>query len=111
MSELDLTYLNEISGGDEEFIAEMIETFLEETPKDAADMRTHLGEQNWTELGKVAHKLKSSIKMFGFETLKNQVLFLEQSGKSGENTDVLPSKVNEFLDGLDAALEELRGKL
>lgn len=111
MSELDLTYLNEISGGDEEFIVDMIETFLEETPKDVDDMRTQLEGQNWSELGKVAHKLKSSIKMFGFETLKNQVLFLEQSGKTGDNVDVLPAKVSEFLAGLEGAMTELRTKL
>jgi len=111
MSELDLTYLNEISGGDEEFIVDMIETFLEETPKDVDDMKTQLEGQNWSELGKVAHKLKSSIKMFGFETLKNQVLFLEQSGKSGDNIDVLPAKVSEFLAGLEGAMTELRAKL
>jgi len=111
MSELDLTYLNEISGGDEEFIKDMIETFLEETPSDAEAMANELKNENWTELGKVAHKLKSSIKMFGFNTLKDQVLFLEQSGKTQSNVDALPGKVEEFLTGLEAAMDELRSKL
>lgn len=108
---MDLTYLNEISGGDEEFIVEMIETFLEETPKDVIDMQAQLEAENWSELGKIAHKLKSSIKMFGFETIKNQVVFLEKSGKSGENIDSLPSKTKEFLVGLNEAMDELRTKL
>ena len=111
MSELDLTYLREISDGDQEFINDMIQTFLEETPKDIELMRAELARANWAELSKVAHKMKSSIKMFGFETLKNQVLFLEQSGKKNENTDVLPERINEFLSGLDQAMIELRGQL
>lgn len=111
MSELDLTYLREISDGDQDFINDMIETFLEETPNDIEQMKVELNASNWLGLSKVAHKMKSSIKMFGFETLKNQVLFLEQSGKKNENIDVLPEKVNEFLKGLDDAMDELRGQL
>jgi len=68
MASIDLTYLNEISGGDKEFIAEMIETFLEETPKDIAELEKLLATENWAGIGLVAHKLKSSIKMFGFGT-------------------------------------------
>lgn len=111
MSELDLSYLNEISGGDDEFIAEMIETFLEETPKDLSAMRSEMGAGDWSTVGKTAHKMKSSIKMFGYETLKNQALFIEQSGKSGTNFDVLPQKITEFIDGVENALEELKTKL
>ncbi len=111
MSELDLSYLNEISGGDEDFIKEMIETFLEETPKDLNDIEAHLSTQNWAELGKTAHKMKSSIKMFGFESLKNKALFIEQSGKKGENIDVLPAEVSTFIEGVKGALAELEAKL
>ena len=63
MANVDLSYLNEISGGDKEFIDEMINTFLEETPKDLAAIKEHSDSSNWTEVGKTAHKLKSSIKM------------------------------------------------
>lgn len=106
-----MTYLREISDGDQEFINDMIETFLEETPNDIESMKTQLAASDWVELSKVAHKMKSSIKMFGFETLKNQVLFLEQNGKKNENTSVMPEKVKEFLTGLDNAMNELRGQL
>ena len=111
MASIDLTYLNEISGGDKEFIAEMIETFLEETPKDIAELEKLLADENWTAIGLVAHKLKSSIKMFGFEDVKNMAVYIEQSGKKGENLDVLAQKSHEFLTALHGALDELRTHL
>ncbi|MGB0430005.1 MAG: Hpt domain-containing protein [Bacteroidia bacterium] len=111
MSELDLTYLNEISGGDEDFIKEMIETFLEETPKDLDQIKIHFDSKDWAEMGKTAHKMKSSIKMFGFESLKNKALFLEQNGKKGEKIDEFPNVINTFISGVNSALDELKGKL
>ncbi|MFY0674935.1 MAG: Hpt domain-containing protein [Bacteroidia bacterium] len=111
MSEFDLSYLNEISGGDEDFIKEMIETFLEETPKDLADVKTHLANENWEELGKTAHKMKSSIKMFGYGSVKDQAFFIEQSGKKNENIDALPGKTHEFIVAVDHMIAELNTKL
>ena len=111
MAELDLSYLEEISGGDEEFIADMIETFLEETPKDLAEMKARSAEENWIEVGKMAHKLKSSIKMFGFESLKNIALQLEQDGKNQSDLDTFPSRLEKFYELADSAMEELRAKL
>ena len=111
MSEFDLSYLNEISGGDEEFIKEMIETFLEETPKDLEDIKTHLASENWSELGKTAHKMKSSIKMFGYGSVKDQAFYIEQCGKKNENIDTLPSKTQEFISSLESVIAELKTKL
>lgn len=108
---MDLTYLNEISGGDEDFIKDMIETFLDETPKDIEQLQSHLKEENWAELGDTAHKLKSSIKMFGFPTLKDQVLSLENDGKNAENLDSISERVGEFMNGLQSAMEELKSRL
>lgn len=111
MSEFDLNYLNEISGGDEDFIREMIETFLEETRKDLAYIKALLASENWSELGKTAHKMKSSIKMFGYESIKNQAYFIEQSGKKNENIDVLPGKTQDFINSIEDVIAELQTKL
>ncbi|MCB0737063.1 MAG: Hpt domain-containing protein [Bacteroidetes bacterium] len=108
MANVDLSYLNEISGGDKEFIDEMINTFLEETPKDLAAIKEHSDSSNWTEVGKTAHKLKSSIKMFGLGNLKDEVLDIEMSGKNNQNVDLLAGKVETFIAKCHEAMEELK---
>lgn len=107
MVDIDLTYLNEISGGDKEFIGEMIETFLEETPKELAIMEQQLASTDWVELAKTAHKLKSSIKMFGMNQLRDEVLYIEQSGKNSENLDTLGEHVTRFMDNCREGMEAL----
>ncbi|MBI1185184.1 hypothetical protein GC194_12990 [bacterium] len=107
MSEIDFSYLDNISGGDKEFINDMIATFLEETPKDIDEMERELKASNWLQVGLIAHKLKSSIKMFGFESIKNMAVDIEQSGKKNENTEALPEKVPVFISKLKSALDEL----
>ena len=111
MSEMDLSYLEEISGGDAEFIQDMIETFLEETPKDLNEMKVKCHDKNWVEVGKLAHKLKSSIKMFGFESLKNAAVQLEKDGKDLSAVDSIPGKLDSFYALADLAMVELRAKI
>lgn len=111
MVDIDLTYLNEISGGDKEFIDEMIQTFLEETPKELVIMEQQLATTDWVELSKTAHKLKSSIKMFGMNELRDEVLHIEQSGKNSENLDTLGEQVVHFMDHCREGMDELRKHL
>ena len=79
---VDLTYLNEISGGDQEFIEDILKTFLEEMPKDMEEMETAIGSNNFTLIGKVAHKTKSTLHTVGLEELKNLALKIEQTIKT-----------------------------
>lgn len=110
-SELDLKYLEELSGGDKDFINEMIETFVEETPKDVAHLKEQLEAKEWVELGKTAHKLKSSVKMFGFPTTTELAFEVEQDGKNEKNPEALSQKSQELIDKLQSITEELKAKL
>lgn len=94
-----------------EFRVEMIQTFLDETPKDMAQMESMAQAGNWSEVGKSAHKMKSSIKMFGLESLKNQAVEIEQCGKAGTGLDVLGQKVAAFVSELHQAMAHLKGHL
>lgn len=111
MAKIDLTYLNDISGGDEEFIQDMIQTFLEETPKDLSALQAAVEKEDWKEVGNTAHKLKSSIKMFGMADLRDEVLGIEHDGKQSENTGELPSKVKAFAAHCEEAMDDLRKHL
>ena len=78
---LDLTYLNQISEGDKEFINDILKTFLEEMPKDIEQIKNGLKNNNNTIIGKMAHKSKATLHLLGLEDLKNFALNLEQTIK------------------------------
>ncbi len=75
----DFTYLEEISGGDEEFKKEMIATFLRTTKENTDILTNHYQQQQWEEMGKVAHKAKSAYAFLGIGSMQLAATIIEKS--------------------------------
>jgi len=108
---VDLSYLMEVSGNDPSFVREMIESYLDNTPGFIEDMKRLSGEQNWVEIGNIAHKMKPSVGFMGLFTLKDIVQQLETSGKAEQNISEIPGLIEEIDRVNKVALEILRDKL
>ncbi|WP_053405325.1 Hpt domain-containing protein [Persicobacter sp. CCB-QB2] len=109
MSKLtDLTYLKSVCDGDSSFMTEMIETFLQGTPEIIDQLKVACKNQNWAEVGAVAHKVKPSITFMGIESMKDLILDIEHSGKDARNVEKLMGKIEEFENGCEMAYRELR---
>ena len=78
---LDLTFIKEISDDDQEFINDVLNTFLNEMPKDIAQMNQALTNQDVVMIGKMAHKTKSTLQTLGLFELKELALKIEQLTK------------------------------
>lgn len=89
-----LDRLLETVGGDQSFVTELIETFLEEAPPMLAEIRGALEAQDAELLRRAAHSLKSNAAQFGATRLQSLCLQLEQQAKQQQ------------LDGLDQLLAE-----
>ncbi|MFD2145924.1 hypothetical protein [Mucilaginibacter antarcticus] len=59
--DLDLTLLEEIADGSDEFIVESIDMFLQQTPVSLHDVGNAFDEMDWTTAGAAAHKLKATL--------------------------------------------------
>lgn len=86
----NLSYLSGVCHGDKDFMRDMIETFITNTPISLDEMKTAAAEQDWETVGRTAHKIKPSISFMGLEALKPVVKNIEHYGKEGENTDKIP---------------------
>ncbi|MCS7300811.1 MAG: Hpt domain-containing protein [Fimbriimonadales bacterium] len=84
---LNHDYLNEISGGDAEFIAEILGDFLRETPSLIAQIESAVAQGDASALGKAAHTLKGSARAVGAEAFAAIAFELEQAGKGGDLSD------------------------
>jgi HPt (histidine-containing phosphotransfer) domain-containing protein len=114
MSNIDLTYLSEISGGDIAFIREMLDLFLNTTALEINDFDKLLAEKNYEGIGMLAHKMKAPIQMLGASALFEKVRSLENEGKSKLNIDVIPNLINEIkimLADLKIEIEGLIAKM
>ena len=71
-------------GGDRSFLAELIDSYFDDTPRQLASMRRALEAGNAEELRRAAHTLKSNSSNFGAMTLSSMCKELEALGKCGE---------------------------
>ena len=93
-----LDNLLEALGGDEAFLAELVETFLEDAPVLLAEMRKAAQSGSAPDLRLHAHSLKSNSAEFGAMALNAICKKLEMMGKEEELAGAMP-----LVDEADAA--------
>ena len=74
----------EMVGGDEpEIIVELIDTYLEDSSNQVAQMTPMLTAGDWVTLRRIAHSMKSSSATFGAMVLSKMCEALEHNAKDG----------------------------
>jgi HPt (histidine-containing phosphotransfer) domain-containing protein len=81
--DLDLTFLQEIADGSDEFMVETIGMFLQQTPVSLQDISTAIDAADWTAAGTAAHKMKSTLGFFGMLNSQALIQQIETSCKTG----------------------------
>lgn len=104
---IDLSYLENISGGDKTFMREMIETFITNTPQAINEMEKWSHQAEWHKVGQTAHRIKPSIGFMGLKELKPTVQLIETYGKEGKHTDQIPKLLKELSVKCRVAINEL----
>ena len=92
----DLTFLKQISDNDMDFIKDVLNTFLEEMPKDMDALTVAIESKNFTDIGKVTHKTKSTLQTVGLTELKDLALTIEQTIKQGSTDPELLVQATTF---------------
>src|SRR5690606_33318455 len=62
--DIDFSYLNELSDGDEAFIREMIDLFINKIPKDMKELEAAIALKDFAAIRGIAHTLRSSLSIF-----------------------------------------------
>lgn len=106
----DLSQLNELAGGSEEFVNTMIETFLEHTPEQFESMNQAFKENDFKRMGDVAHKIKPSIDLFQIQGLGDLIRSVERQGKNNEPLPDLSQQMATIQKVLFTAMEQLKNR-
>jgi HPt (histidine-containing phosphotransfer) domain-containing protein len=80
--DLDLTLLHEIADGSDEFIAESINMFLEQTPISLQEVSNAIEAHDWLTAASAAHKLKATLGFFGMLNSQSLIQQIELNCKS-----------------------------
>ena len=78
-----LDELNEMTGGDAAFMAELIDTFLADGTALVSSIRTAVASGDAAELRRAAHTLKSNSRTFGASTLGDLCQQIEEQAATG----------------------------
>jgi len=109
-SEIDKGTLDSlVAATDEEFVKELIETFLEDSPNLIAEMRGALDTHEHEAFRRAAHTLKSNAASFGAFKLSKSAKELEMIGKSGDLKSV-GDKIDDFEATYGLVEKELRNR-
>ena len=105
---VNLSYLIEMSEGDNTIIKEMIDIFKTQVDEFKTEMDQLFNNSEWLHLGMLAHKAKSSIAIMGMEKLAVELKELEILAKRGEKTETYKMYIESFNLQCDLALKELK---
>jgi HPt (histidine-containing phosphotransfer) domain-containing protein len=85
---IDLSYLKEMSGNNKDIMIEMVEIFIEQNPEFTEGISTSFENKQWTELGAIAHKAKSSVRIMGMNDLGNCLEQIEHYSKGNQKIEL-----------------------
>lgn len=106
-----LDALNEVTGGDAEFMAELVDTFLEDAPLLLADIWQAFEAGNASEVRRLSHGLKSNGRDFGATTFADLCATLEHKAADeqlGDGEALINAIEKEFVTVKDALIAYLK---
>lgn len=99
--------MKDLTGNDEDFIKEMIQTYLDSAPADFEMLKKHYESGDIESLGKTAHKMKGAARSMGITG--HELLFtIEQIGKGNHPKSELDHAYFEFTALFPKIISELK---
>ncbi len=106
----DLSMIESISGGDQQFIKQMVKLFLDNMPQNIEILKRTVEDEDWEQMWKTAHKMKSTIDSLNIVELKQEIRAIELSGKKLEGLELIPSIVQKVEKVLNDCMDDLQKK-
>ena len=71
----------------------MVSLFIETVPQNVNDLKKALQEENWDQVGKTAHKLKSTVDSMGIKSIRQEIRTVEANAKQKLSLEEIPALV------------------
>jgi HPt (histidine-containing phosphotransfer) domain-containing protein len=104
---INTEYLDSVSGGDPEIINEIVVIFKEQSVEIYNEMKSLLAVKNYTSLGLLAHKAKSSVAIMGMSKLAEMLKTFELQAKEGKEAELYGSYIERFFSDTQESIREL----
>jgi HPt (histidine-containing phosphotransfer) domain-containing protein len=108
MALYDITELEQMAQGNDEFITKMVSVFLETTSQSLDQLLKAFEGRDLQTVSAIAHKIKPSIDLMGITSLHDVVRDIEVRAKNGEELSELVGKLD---DDLKLVFKEIKAEL
>jgi HPt (histidine-containing phosphotransfer) domain-containing protein len=105
---IDMSYLEEVAAGDEEFLLDLIRTFIRQVPEFLENMKKYLENKEFFLLAREAHTAKSSVLLFGLHELSAKLKEFQLLAAKAENPETYPDYIREFEENCQQVIGYLR---
>lgn len=102
-----LVNIEELSGGDTDFIALLVQTFLEEIPPDLEAMKQAVENDDAKQTYQFAHKMKPNLQLFDID-LQKQIKELESWADTNSAKEKVQPVLDHIVTTVNEAIEELK---
>ena len=103
----DMSFLQKVSGGDEDFILEMIQTFREVGPEYIEKAQSLLAKGDYSALSKETHRIIPGVSFLGAKSLEKYLMHIEENTKKMINMEDVPSLVEKSCTIIVQLIDEL----
>lgn len=104
---INMDYLNEMSDGSQDLVRDLISMFIKQVPVFSEQLDNLYQCGDYISLGKLAHKIKSSVAMMGISELTTDMKTLEFIAKEGKEKEKYPVYISKFKTISSEAIIEL----
>ena len=110
-SELDLTYLEEVTGGSSEMIVETLKLFLNDTPDQLSSLERNVKNEDWEIVRAEAHKLKPTFQYVGLSKSHMEIADVETKARNKEGLESILQLVQSVQDDFNLVQSDIKNKI
>ena len=107
----DLSMVQSVSGGDEGFIKKMVALFIETVPQNLDELSKATVSENWEQVGKMAHKLKSTVDSMGIKSIRQEIRTVEANAKQKLSLEEIPPLVEQIAAVIGQCIIQLQADI
>jgi HPt (histidine-containing phosphotransfer) domain-containing protein len=107
----DLSLVKSVSEGDTEFLRKMVLLFIKTVPQNVDELRKALQMENWDQVRKMAHKLKSTVDSMGVKSIRDDIRLVESNAKDLKSLDGIPDLVQKIEKVIGQCIEQLQEEI
>ncbi len=107
---IDLSYLQEVASDNVEFMVEMIDIFVAQTPEYIKILEVAVANKDWAKIAEMSHKIKPTLAFMGANDAKETMAKIEHRSRIKEDYDGIVADFQSLKEDFEAIFSGLEDK-